>query len=79
MASDLTKVLNTIAKYNYNTFIHTHKNKLICYFIFMQVHTYYAAKLGLWVGNIICLLYIRLKYYYVWLGLGLFMFVEHLI
>jgi len=25
MASDLTKVLNTIAKYNYNTFIHTHK------------------------------------------------------
>jgi len=25
MASDQTKVLNTIAKYNYNTFIHTHK------------------------------------------------------
>jgi len=25
MAGDLTKVLNTIAKYNYNTFIHTHK------------------------------------------------------
>ena len=25
MASDLTQVLNTIAKYNYNTFIHTHK------------------------------------------------------
>ena len=24
MASDLTTVLNTIAKYNYNTFIHTH-------------------------------------------------------
>ena len=22
---DQTKVLNTIAKYNYNTFIHTHK------------------------------------------------------
>ena len=28
MASDLTKVLNTIAKYNYNTFIHTHKTNL---------------------------------------------------
>ena len=27
MASDQTKVLNTIAKYNYNTFIHTQKNK----------------------------------------------------
>ena len=27
MASDLTKVLNTIAKYNYNTFIHTHPKK----------------------------------------------------
>ena len=25
MASDQTKVLNTFAKYNYNTFIHTHK------------------------------------------------------
>ena len=24
MASDGTKVLNTIAKYNYNTFTHTH-------------------------------------------------------
>jgi len=27
MASDLTQVLNAIAKYNYNTFIHTHKKK----------------------------------------------------
>ena len=25
MVSDLTQVLNTIAKYNYNTIIHTHK------------------------------------------------------
>jgi len=35
MASDLKKVLNTIAKYNYDTFIHTHKkiklhNNLTC-------------------------------------------------
>jgi len=28
MASDLTKVLNTIAKYNYNTIIHTQKDKV---------------------------------------------------